>query len=85
MWLGATSLQTLAPPSSSCAPPSAPGSPASSATSATWSACYDIKAAVLKAWDEMPESVILNSFEHLEQVHEGIVERKGGNRTTKGT
>ena len=45
----------------------------------------DIKAAVLKAWDEMPESVILNSFEHLKEVHEGIVERKGGNRNTKGT
>ena len=44
----------------------------------------DIKAAVMKAWEEMPESVILNSFEHLKQVHEGIVERNGGNRLNKG-
>ena len=32
----------------------------------------------------MPESVILNSFRHLSTVHEGIVERKGGNRINKG-
>ena len=44
----------------------------------------DIKAGVLKAWKEMPESVILNSFGHLQEVHEGIVDRKGGNRINKG-
>ena len=38
----------------------------------------------MKAWEEMPESVILNSFAHLQEVHEGIVERKGGNRISQG-
>ena len=44
----------------------------------------DIKAGVLKAWNAMPESVILKSFRHLRTVHEGIVERQGGNRINKG-
>ena len=39
----------------------------------------DIKAATLKAWEEMPESVILNSFGHLASVADEIVRLKGGN------
>ncbi len=45
----------------------------------------ELRAAVYKAWEEMPESVILNGFRHLKAVHEGIVERGGGNRATHGT
>ena len=40
----------------------------------------DIVLAVLKGWEEMPESVILNAYSHLPTVHKGIVERRGGNR-----
>ena len=39
----------------------------------------DIKKATFAAWEEMPESVILNSFGHLASVHETIVKNKGGN------
>ena len=45
----------------------------------------DIVLAVLKGWEEMPESVILNAYSHLPTVHKGIVERRGGNRVERGT
>ena len=43
----------------------------------------DIKKATFAAWEEMPESVILNSFGHLASVHETIVKNKGGNNTNQ--
>ncbi len=43
----------------------------------------EIKAETLRAWNDMPESVILNSFNHLEPVHKTIVELQGGNRTNQ--
>ena len=45
----------------------------------------DLVLAVLRGWEEMPESVILNAYSHLPKVHAGIVERNGGNRSTDGT
>ena len=44
----------------------------------------DIRTAVYEAWAALPEEVILHGFDHLQDVHRGIVERKGGNRTTRG-
>ena len=45
----------------------------------------DLVLAVLRGWEEMPESVILNAYSHLPKVHAGIVERNGGNRCTDDT
>jgi len=45
----------------------------------------ELRAAVKEAWDALPEEVILNGFRHLPAVHDGIVERQGGNRAVRGT
>ena len=42
----------------------------------------DIKKATLKAWQEMPESVILNSFGHLPRVAADIVRLWAATRST---
>ena len=43
----------------------------------------EIKAETLRAWKDMPESVVLNSFNHLQTVHKTIVELNGFNNTNQ--
>jgi hypothetical protein len=45
----------------------------------------DLRQAVKDAWAALPEEVILHGYDHLEEVHRGIVQRKGDNRETHGT
>ena len=45
----------------------------------------ELRAAVKDAWAAVPSDVIIHGYEHMEEVHAGIVERKGGNRETHGT
>ena len=45
----------------------------------------ELRTAIQEAWDALPEEVVLNAFRHLPAVHNGIVERRGGNRASSGT
>ena len=45
----------------------------------------ELRQAIKDAWAALPEWVVLNAFRHMLAVHASIVDRRGGNKATRGT